>query len=113
MPSLARDAIEAVNGELRVAFELIAGAGCSPAAVREMAWTQAMLPSALGGASVGYSSEMCAAAYAASVLATWTTLRRTCPALHGVDVADTGPSQLRLVTEFRQAYDELRAKRDG
>ena len=77
-----------------------------------MAWQQAMLPSSLGGASVGYSEAQCQAAYAASLIATLPTLRRTCPALHDAALPEFGPDRLPMLSELRHAYSELRATRD-
>ena len=57
MPSLTRAPIAHANERVRESFERLVSADASPAALRDMAWQQAMLPSSLGGASVGYSES--------------------------------------------------------
>eukprot|EP00962_Isochrysis_galbana_P049215 scaffold20751_cov124-Isochrysis_galbana.AAC.8 len=109
-PRIAELAIrEVADARLSESLSRLLLAEASPPEVAARALEEACRPTSMGGMGVGGQADLCAAAYAASVLNCWRRLEATSSVMRGVNMAT---SDIPMLREARAAYDALRAERD-
>ena len=101
---------EVVDPRLRQSLELITDVSAATSAQIERWWSEAQLPSQMGGVDVGGCEMRCKPAYCATLLSCLPRLLAGSSALAGHDVST---SDLPMLAALRDSYDSLASTRSA